>query len=252
MPVKLKQMGKIITFNIMRKIIAIVCAIPVFLAGCSSECIQDSGKRVFKGTVEKNFDQIKVTGAIKLVLKQDSSYAIKIGADSNVVNLVRTDVSSGELRVKLDDGIYCGTDSVVVSVGIGELKKLNTVGAVKVVGDGRIYATDVDLKLEGASDVSLDLSASKLVTRIDGVGKLALTGQTGVHNLTAKGTSTINAFDFVAGIYDINIDGTGKANINVLNDLKIRTSGSSEVYYKGNPKKVDEKKSGATKLEKVN
>ncbi len=35
---------------------------------------------------------------------------------------------------------------VVVYAGIGELKKLNTVGAVKVVGDGFIYATDVDLR----------------------------------------------------------------------------------------------------------
>jgi len=38
----------------------------------------------------------------------------------------------------------------------------------------------------------------------------------------------------------------------VLNELKVRTDGSSEIYYKGNPKKIDEKKSGATKLEKVN
>lgn len=252
MPVKLKRTGKIITFKIMRKIIAIVFAIPVLLAGCSSECIQDSGKHIIKDVVVKNFDQIKITGAIKLVVKQDSSYAVKIDADSNIIKMVRADVSSGELRVKLEDGMYCGTDSVVVYAGIGELKKLNTIGAVKVVGDGRIYAADVDLKLEGTSDVALDLSASKLTTTIDGIGKLALTGQTGVHNLTTKGKSSVNAFDFVAGIYDINIDGTGKANINVLNDLKIKTSGSSEVYYKGNPKNVDEKKSGATKLEKVN
>lgn len=252
MPGKLKRMGKIITFNIMRKIIAIALAIPVLLAGCSTDCIQDSGKHVLTGTVEKPFDQIKVTGAIKLVMTQDSSYTIKIKADSNIVNLVRTEVSSGELRVKLDDGIYCGSDSVVVYTGIGELKKLNTVGSVEVVGNGRIYATDVDLKLEGTSDVTLDLSASKLTTKIDGIGKLTLTGQTGVHNLTTKGTATVDAFDFISGIYDINIEGMGKANINVLNDLKIKTSGTSEVYYKGNPKNVDEKKSGATKLEKVN
>ncbi len=252
MPEKLRQMGKIITFNTMRKIVAIALAIPVLLAGCSTECIQDSGKHVVKDAVVKNFDQIKITGAIKLVMTQDSSYSVKIEADSNIINMVRTDVSSGELRVKLEDGMYCGSDSVVVRAGIGELKKLNTVGSVKVVGEGRIYATDVDLKLEGTSDVTLDLSASKLTTKIDGIGKLALTGQAGVHNLTTKGTASVHAFDFVAGIYDITIDGMGKANINVLNDLKIKTSGTSEVYYKGNPKNVDEKKSGATKLEKVN
>ncbi len=45
---KIKTDGKIITFNIMRKIIAIVCAIPVLLAGCSSDCIQDSVNTLLK------------------------------------------------------------------------------------------------------------------------------------------------------------------------------------------------------------
>jgi hypothetical protein len=38
----------------------------------------------------------------------------------------------------------------------------------------------------------------------------------------------------------------------VLNELTVKTEGASEVYYKGNPKEVNEKKSGAAKLEKVN
>ncbi|MNY29344.1 hypothetical protein D3C86_1633800 [compost metagenome] len=101
------------------------------------------------------------------------------------------------------------------------------------------------------TDVTMDINAGKLTTKVDGVGKLTLTGQAGVHDLKIKGTAKVDAFDFIVGIYNIDTDGTGKANINVLNELKVKTSGSSEIYYKGNPKKVDEKKSGATKLEKV-
>lgn len=234
----------------MKRLFAIV--VPALLAGCSSECIEDSGKHIYIESTVKNYDKIRVMGAVKLVIKQDSTYSIKIEADSNVMKHVIADVSSNELRVKLEDGKYCGRDSIVVYAGIGELKKLSTDGAVKVQGDGRIYANDVDFQFNGASNITLDLSAAKLTTKIDGVGKFNLTGQAGIHDLNTKGTAQVNAFDFVAGIYNIDVDGTGKANINVLNELKVRTSGSSEIYYKGNPKKVDEKKSGAAKLEKVN
>lgn len=245
-------MVKIITFSHMKNISLIALFIPVLFAGCENKCIEDSGNSVSRSVAVKNFDKIRVDGAIKLILSQDSSYRVQVDADSNIIAYVKADVSGSELKVKLDYDKYCGTDSIVVRAGIGELKQLELDGAVKVVGEGRIYANDVNLNFSGASDVSLDLSAAKLTTKIDGVGKLGLSGQAGVHELKIKGTAQVNAFDFIVGVYNIETDGTGKANINVLNELKVKTSGSSEIYYKGNPKKVDEKKSGATKLEKVN
>lgn len=252
MPEKLKQMVKIITFNVMKNISLIALFIPVLFTGCENKCIEDSGNHVSRAVSVKNYDKIKVDGAIKLILTQDSTYRIQVDADSNIIAYVKADVSGSELKIKLDYDRYCGTDSIVVHAGIGELKDLDLAGAVKVVGDGRIYAGDVDLTFSGASDVSLDLSAAKVTTKVDGVSKIALTGQAGVHDLKIKGTAKVNAFDFVVGVYNIETEGTGKANINVLNELKVKTSGSSEIYYKGNPKKVDEKKSGATRLEKVN
>lgn len=236
----------------MKKLNLIVLAFPVLLAGCTAECVKDSGIQTTKVVELKSYDKIKVSGTIKMVLTQDSTYNVKIQADSNLMSHIRSRVSGSELELKLEDGSYCGTDSVVVYAGIGELKELNTSGMVRVTGEGPIYVKDLKMDLSGSSDVKLNISASKLTTKIDGVGKLTLSGQTGTHVLKTSGTSKVDAFDFVAGIYDITVDGTGKANINVLNDLKVKTSGSSEIYYKGNPKNVDEKKSGAAKLEKVN
>lgn len=232
----------------------LVLAIPVLLMiGCKDKCIEDSGVQANRGTVVKNFDKIKVSGAIKLVLRQDSSYAVKIITDSNIIDYVKVDVGSNELRLKMDENLkYCGGDSVVAEVGIGVLKALNGKGAVKVLSDGLIYADDVELTFSGSSDVSLNLNAGKLTTFMDGIGKLHLTGQAGIHNLATQGTAEVNAFDFVAGVYNIDINGSGKAQINVLNELKVKTEGASDVYYKGNPKNVKEDKSGAAKLEKVN
>ncbi|MDR6782534.1 hypothetical protein ABIE26_000978 [Pedobacter africanus] len=236
----------------MKRTSIIALFIPFLLTGCENKCIEDSGNHVSRAITLKNFDKIKVDGAIKLVMTQDSSYKVQVEADSNIITYVKADVSGSELRLKVDYDRYCGTDSIVVRAGIGELRGLELDGAVEVLGEGRIYAGDVDFAFSGASDVRLDLSAAKVSTKVDGVGKIALSGQAGTHDLKIKGTAKVNAFDFIVGVYNIDTEGTGKAEINVLNELKVKTSGSSEIYYKGNPKKVDEKKSGATKLEKVN
>jgi len=236
----------------MNKLIITLFTGLILLAGCKSECIEDSGNHIEKNTVVKAFDKIDISGAFKVTLRQDSSYALKIATDSNLMSAIKIDVSSSELRIKMEEGSYCGSDSIVIEVGIGELKRLKTAGAVALRTDGHIYANDVALNFSGSSDINLVLNAGKLTTNMDGAGKLVLAGQAGVHELSTQGTATIDAFGFAAGIYNLNITGSAKANINVLNELNVKTEGSSEVYYKGNPKNVKEKKSGAAKLEKVN
>ncbi|EDM38184.1 hypothetical protein PBAL39_01177 [Pedobacter sp. BAL39] len=228
------------------------CTAVLLIGGCSPKCIEDSGNQIERTVKMDSFDEVSVSGTIKVVLKQDSSYLVRLQADSNVMKVITAKVSGHELQLKLENGKYCGTDSIVVYVGLGELKRLKTDGMVRVTTDGLLNAADVEINASGSSDLSLNLNAAKLKTKIDGVGKLSLSGQAGTHELKTSGNVQVEAFNFVAGIYDINIDGTGKANINVLNDLRVKTSGSSEIYYKGNPKNVKEKKSGATKLEKVN
>lgn len=222
------------------------------LFSCSSKCIEDSGKHLIKDAKVKPFDEIEISGPIKLVLKQDSSFAIKISADSNIIEEIKPDVSGHTLKVSLDPMKYCGTDSIIIHAGIGALKVIKASGSSKVYSEGKIYLGDLDLDLKGAPDLNLNMNAANVKTEVDGAAKLTLTGQAGSHEVESKGVLNLDAFTFVVGAYDLDIEGTGKSNINVLNDLKVNTSGASEIYYKGSPKNVSEKKSGTAKLEKVN
>lgn len=221
-------------------------------AGCKTKCVEDSGKRGTKVDTVKVFDKIEAKGLIKIVLKQDSSYVVKVEADSNVVDIVKASVSGSKLKIELDSARYCGKDSVLVYVGVGSLKELSIAGNVNLVSSGRLNAEDIKLSLLENCTVSLDLNVAKLITKVDGIGHLWLSGQAGTHILTSKGTLDIKASDFVVGIYNLQTDGIGNGDINVLNELKVNTNGSSTIHYKGNPKKVDRKNTGNSVLEKVN
>lgn len=236
----------------MKKVALYIIAVPLLFAACKSKCVEDLGIHSSKDLSLKPYDEIKVSGPVKLLLRQDSTYKLNIGADSSVIGLVKAEVSGHELTVKLDAEKYCGKDSIIVTAGIGDLKKLSAAEAVKVYTTSKINLNDITINLSGATLLKLDINAGKLTLNNDGAAAINLIGQAGAHVLKSKGTLNLDAFDFAAGIYDLDIEGAGKANINVLNDLKVRTTGATEIYYKGNPKNVDEKKSGVSKLQKVN
>ncbi len=236
----------------MKKLSFLFLTIPVLFSACTSKCIEDSGIHITKNLTLNIFDEIKVSGPLKLVLHQDSSYSLQLSADSNLIDQIKTDVSGGEFRVTLDPEKYCGTDSIVVHAGIGELKKLTADNKSQVFGEGIIYAADLKISLSDTTIITLNLNTANLKTEVDGKAKINLSGQTGKHEFKSKGAIELNAFNFVAGYYNLDLEGVGKSNINVLNELKIKTSGASEIYYKGSPNKVDEKKNGIGKLQKVN
>jgi hypothetical protein len=232
--------------------IYLIAAISIFVSACSSKCIEDSGNHVVQNLTVSPFDEIEISGPVKLVLRQDSSFAITVSADSNIVGKIKPSVSGNTFKVSLDPMQYCGTDSIVIHAGIGALKEIKAGGASKVYSEAKLNVADLKLDLSGATDLNLDINAGNVETEIDGAAKLVLSGQAGAHNLNSKGTVQLDAFNFVVGRYDLKIEGTGKSNINVLNDLKVRTSGASAIYYKGNPKNVSDKKSGTSTLQKVN
>jgi len=225
---------------------------PVVLAACKSKCVEDLGIHATKESVVKPFDEISLDGPIRLVLRQDSSFKINIQSDSAVIGLVKAEVSGHTLELKLDAKQYCGKDSIIISAGIGALKKIESKGAGHIYTSSLINVNDLDMNLSGATAMMMEMNAGKLTTKTDGSANIVLIGQAGSHVIKSTGAMQLTAYNFVTGASDIDNQGVVKLNINVLNDLKIKSSGSADISYKGNPKNVEEKKTGTYKLEKVN
>lgn len=237
----------------MNKTALYLIALPLLFAGCKSKCIEDLGIHATREAVVKPFDEIKVSGPIKLIMRQDSSFKVVIEADSSIIDKVTAEVSGHELNLKLDAKQYCGKDSIIISAGIGDLKKLSGEGATRIYTSSAINVNDLALNLSGATKVVMDVHAGKLTTTVnDGPASIDLNGQAGTHVVKSKGSLSMNAFAFITGVYDLDLEGTAKMKINALNDLKIKTSGAVEIFYKGSPKNIKEKQSGTYKLEKVN
>ncbi|MDB5010139.1 MAG: hypothetical protein JWQ06_928, partial [Mucilaginibacter sp.] len=146
----------------------------------------------------------------------------------------------------------CSRGEMTVNIGIRNIKEMEASGAVEVTSDGKINTQDIHFKLSGATKLTMDLNAANVNTEGSGATKITLTGQASSHNIELSGVGKLNALDFVVGNYNISTSGASKCQINVLNSLNIHTSGASKIQYRGNPKDVNNDKSGASSVEKVN
>jgi hypothetical protein len=218
-------------------------------SSCRFHCVRGSGNITTENRQAEEFTRLNISGSFKVILKQDSSLKLSITGDDNLLKYVSTSVEGSELRIKSKKS-FCD-DHIEITVGVRNLKEIGASGAVEVSSDGKINAGDFKFDLSGATKVNLDLNAANVTTKGSGMSELNLKGQAASHSVRSSGATEINGFEFVVGDYEINTSGVSNCKINVLKTLNVHTSGAADIEYKGSPATVNNDKSGASSIKKV-
>jgi hypothetical protein len=221
------------------------------LSSCEDNCIQGSGHQVTETRKVVDFKKIDISGSFKVILKQDSSLTVTITADDNIMKHIKTPVKGGELYIKNKRGA-CNAGETVVTIGVHNLDEISTSGSNEVSSNGTLVTKDLSIGMSGDSKITLTLNAANVTTDGSGSSELYLTGQASSHKIDFSGDGKLSAYGFVVGDYDIETSGSSDCQVNVLHNLHVSTSGSSDIKYKGNPSNVTNDKSGSSDLQKVN
>ncbi len=234
-------------------IITIVAVITVtLLPACRFGCVHGSGNQVSEIRKVAGFSRIDVSGAFKIILKQDSSLTVNINTDDNLVKYVKTDVSGDKLRISTRGKNICTNGPIVITIGIHHLGEIKSSGAVDFETAGKLVTGDLSFKLSGITKINMELDAANVSTESSGASEINLKGQASSHSVDLNGGGKIHAFDFVVGNYNISTSGASDCEINVLHQLNVKSSGASSIKYKGNPSSVNSDKSGISSITKVN
>jgi len=229
----------------------LLAATTVFsISSCNFRCVRGSGHSTTETRQTSQFSSIDVSGGFKVNLKQDSSNKVTITADDNLMKYIKTSVEGNKLRIYTKRNL-CNSGELVVNIGFKNIEELRASGAVEFNGDSKINAKDVRIDLSGACKVNLDLNAASVRTSGSGATEISLKGQAASHDVDLSGSGKVFAFDFVVGSYNIQTSGATHCQINVLKELNVHTSGASEIEYKGSPSSVNNDKSGASSIKKV-
>ena len=232
-----------------KKIYSVSCVIILLLL--LSSCIFDFRETVYgNGTVATeerhadSFNRLKVSSGIDVIITQGEEESIKVIADENLLEYIKTEIYDNTLKIYTDANIR-HAKSKEVHLVYKQLQKINISSAGDVEGSNRMKVDDLDLDLSSAGDLTLDVEATSITCNISSAGDAHLSGTVDELDADLSSAGDLNASDLVARKAHVNVSSAGNAKICATEEVDLNASSAGDIYYKGDPKIVNINKSSA-------
>jgi hypothetical protein len=208
----------------------------------------DPGEQTF---AVSDFDQVRLEGVGKLVIRVGERESLTVRADSNLLPYLIANVRGNELTIGVKRGYnLIPQDGIEYALTVTDLSALYLDGA----GSVEIGALDTDrlnLTVSGAGGITLeDLQAKRFDVEIDGSGWVNAAGQTEKINVEINGAGSLEAGDLLCQQADVNISGLGKVTLWAIESLSAEISGAGSVSYYGSPD-VDRRVDGVGNIQSL-
>lgn len=221
------------------------------LPSCRFRCVHGSGNQITENRKVGDFTKIEVSDAFKVIVRQDSSTTITVTADDNLLKYIRTNVTGGSLHIFTKKSM-CNSGDMIVKVPVRILEGLKASDASEIIGDGKLNAKDIFIRLSDGSHINIDLNATNVRTRASDASELQLKGQASANQIQLSDGSKMYAKDFVSNTSSVKASDGSFGELNVLNTLNVHGSDGSVIKYHGNPPTVNADNSDGASVEKVN
>ncbi|RIW12942.1 DUF2807 domain-containing protein [Algoriphagus lacus] len=196
-----------------------------------------------------SFNKIENGGSWDVVITKGSKDEVRLETTSFDLSKVITKVEDRTLKIKLEKGNYSNVN-LKVYVTVRELESVGASGSGDVVLDSDFGADSFSLGLSGSGSITTkNINASKLNVGMSGSGKISIAGgQADEASIGQSGSGDLDALNFTAESVKIGKSGSGDTSIGVTESFTVGSSGSGNIYYRGNPEKQSIGISGSSKL----
>lgn len=236
-----------------KNIIMMTAAILIGLAFTSCIKVKGEGPTVTEQRAADNFRTIRCAISGEVYVRQDSFYRVEVRGQKNILDILNTSVSGGELKIDFDHNKIIGRhDKVEIYISCPNIEGLSVSGSGNITVMNKIVASELDLNISGSGNISLtEVNTNRLNTKISGSGDIdVLNGWATTTSSTISGSGGITMSGITSDYADIKISGSGDSRVNVKELLDINISGSGDVYYLGNPR-INQRISGSGKVHRL-
>jgi hypothetical protein len=214
--------------------------------------VRGNGKLSTETRTAASFNGVKVSGAIDLYVRQNSSPSIKIEADENLLKYIEIENDGNMLVIHTKRGVNLRpTRSLRVYIGAPAFSRLEASGACDIFSENKISSPEtLNIDLSGASDAKLEVNAPRVDVDVSGAGTVTLKGETRDFSVDGSGSTDIKCYGLLAENTKVGISGAGSAEVFASVKLDVDVSGAADVRYKGNGT-VSQRVSGAGSVKKT-
>ncbi len=205
------------------KIILIISLFAFIVNGCGFWGVRGNGRVKDQSRSIMEFDKIDVGGAFTLNVKVGSSPSLKITAEENLINYIRTNVKRNTLVIDTKKNISPRKE-IYIEITTPSLRAVDVSGANNITVYGIL-----------GSDFEVDVS---------GAGTVNLSGEVDRFRVDLSGAGSINARELKAKDVRVSVSGAASAEVYAKDYLDASVSGVGSISYYGDPAKIKTDVSG--------
>jgi hypothetical protein len=198
-----------------------------------------------------DFDKLSMGSAFKIDVKQGKQYSVTASGPDDDVKDLEAKVLSGTLKIGYKGNNWNKRRGTVnISITMPALEGVDFSGASKAHVNKFVGVRMMGIDVSGASQVTMDFSAPKVVFDLSGASSLVLTGQGEVLKGEVSGASSFKGENFPAKEVDIDASGASNAYVVASNTIHADASGASRIRYTGSAKDIHSNSSGASSVKR--
>jgi hypothetical protein len=211
--------------------------------------IGGSGNVVTQEMPLTGFDEVAVSHAFGVDIRQGDTFSVVVRVDDNLVQSLEVVKEGNTLKIGLKPGQSVRNATLQAEVTMPELAGLDLSGASQVTITGLTSAKRVlVVDTSGASHLRGDIEAGNASFDLSGSSEVTLSGSAQDVTIDASGGSEADLSAF--SVVDANVEASGgsQVTVNVSGRLDADASGGAEVYYLGSPTLGTIKESGGSEV----
>lgn len=221
-----------------KSIILVSLLLTVGLMGCDycmlTDTVYGDGNVVTKIRNVSSFNGIKVSSGIDVFIKQGNTENLKLEADENLHEVIKTEVKNHTLYIYSEENIRrAKAKKVYVLYKNLDLIKISSSGDIK--GANTLETEKLEISLSSAGDLDLDIQAREIYLSISSSGDAKISGKANYLKADLSSAGDLDAYDLAVKKCRINVSSAGNAKINVTKELDATASSAGDIYYTGDP-----------------
>lgn len=219
--------------------IPVILVLAVSVTSCKKHLfnsVKGKGETVTETRNLSGFDKISLSINGDVIYVQDSVYFVEISAQQNILNVITTEISDGELEIDSNKWIRKHT-GIKIIIHSPDLREIDLDGSGNFESKGMLTTSNLELEVSGSGNIALaGVHAANLDAAISGSGNIYISdGVVTTQEAEVSGSGSIEMIGLTTNSSKAEISGSGSISAWVLDQLNATISGSGNITYKGNP-----------------
>ena len=209
-----------------------------------------SGNIVTEKRSTGSFTGVSAAGGFQVEIKNGPAEEVTVEADDNLIKYIETDVSGGQLRIRLK--VHNVNDAhLKVFITAPEINKLNASAAADIEAkDGLKSSGEINLQASSAAKITTAVDAPSVKADASSAGEISLSGRT--KNFTAESSSgsNIKASQLLSENTVATASSGASAHVHASVTLEANASSGGNINYLGGANvKVSQSSGGSVNKE---